>query len=242
MGAELLNPATLCDPREIEVMSLGIQSAKPIDAGDTDYFDGISGQLIAGEVKVCGLEKSDRMANVGLPEMVVFAQGSEEFEISVRPIVTTLLPENVDTRATLFVRDLIQNDRFGNSAGYSVPKSADEGYDPGRPNIVKFIAPVPSDSIASKRNDGELDKTRFQFELLVEHIVTVKRPIYQPIQAFNRRVKQHILSCRCSCSSRAGCGCSSNGGSNSGRSCIGSRTSAWMTGTGAFCRKPRTRT
>ena len=61
-GAELLNPFVLCDPREIEVMSLGIQSEKPVDHGDEDYFEGRSGQVIAGEVKVCGLEKGDRIS------------------------------------------------------------------------------------------------------------------------------------------------------------------------------------
>ncbi len=212
-GAELLNPFVLCDPREIEVMSLGIQSEKPVDHGDEDYFEGRSGQVIAGEVKVCGLEKGDRMADVGLPETVVFAEGNTEFEIKVRPIVSTLLPENVDNRATLFVHALIgADDYFGNSAGYKVPKMGDSEFDATKPNVVKFVAPVPGGSIADKVNDGELDLTRFQFELVVDHIVTVKRPVYQPIQTFEEFGVPHIYQCRCSCS---GGGCTSTCGSRS---------------------------
>ena len=208
-GAELLNPFELCDPRELKILSLGIQSSKPIDHGDEDYFEGAHGKVLAGEVEVCGLEKGDRMASIGLPEMPVFAAGDENLEIKLRPLVTTLDPEFVVNRATIVIRDLKTGDTFGNPAGYKVPKSEDDEYDASKPNTVKFVGGVGAGALFPKLNAGELDTARFQVEVVVEHIVTVKRPEYQPIQGFDRKIVDHITSCRCRCTVT----CSSSSGS-----------------------------
>lgn len=204
--SELLNPGQLCDPREISVLSLGLQTVRPANPGTVDYFDGRSGRLIGGEVKVCRLENPNRVANIGLKETVVFAQGHADYEIKVRPIVTTLLPDNIVNRAVVRVYDV---EGGGSQLGpdFIVPKQADADYDPAKPNIVKFI--VPAGVMMGKDNLGELDKGKIQIELEVHHAVTVKRPVYQPIQEFAEFGDTHIWQCVCSCSG-GGCSASCN--------------------------------
>lgn len=200
-GSELLNARDICDPREIEVVSMGIQSAVGTPAG---YFEGGSGQRVAGEIRVCSLERGDRTATVGLGETIVFAQGEADFEISVRPIVTTLLPDNVVNRARLYVLD--RNGRkIVPTDGFPVPLSIDPGYDPSRKNHVKFNIPASSLILEEKFHPQDLDTRVLQLQLEVDHVVTVKRPVYQPVDFFPQYLVEHISSCTCRCSGTDTC-------------------------------------
>ncbi len=160
LGAELLNWQEICDARDFSVMSMGVQTDHPDDPGPDDYFEGRGGQRVAGVVKICDLEDGARMGKIGLPQMVVFAQGNADYEIAVRAIVTTLEPENVVNRARLFVLD-----KNGSEvANYQVPLSSDGDYDPDNPNTVKFNVAMPAGVYEDKVLGTELDSVRFQLK------------------------------------------------------------------------------
>ena len=212
--AELLNAEELCDPRRVEVLSLGVQSTRPDDPGDEDFFDGLGGQRVAGAVKVCSLEDPSRMATIGLPEMAVFAEGNTDFEIVVRPMVRTLLPENILNRATLVVldREDAEVERF------DVPLMGDTDFDPDNPNSVRFNVGTGKLPYEEKIYATDRDSVRYQLRLEVEHIITVKRPVYQPVDYYAQLLVTHITYCGCSKSGGScnngtcSCSCSSNRG------------------------------
>ena len=203
--ALLLDRFEICNGNDVEIMSLGIQSERPADPGSDDYFEGASGQRIAGEVRTCPLVAPENV-RVILEEMAVFAQGDADFEITVRPVVSTLQPQDIANRATLVVLD--SNGDEGPE--FRVLRPEDDGFDPLKPNIVKFNVAPPT--LEDKRNSTDPDGSIIQLRLDLEHRVTVKRPVYQPVDHYNQRLERHISSCSCSCSKSGGCpgGCSCN--------------------------------
>ena len=210
--AVLLDRHKICDGRLIKVVSLGIQGERPANPGTDDYFEGKSGQRIAGVVKTCPLVALTNV-DVILPEMVVFAAGESDYEIKVRPMVSTLEPLNIVNRATLFVLD---KEGTAELAELNVPKPGEAGFDPLNPNTVKFNIAPPA--LEDKRNSTDPDSAIIQLRVDLEHRVTVKRPVYQPIEQFDEHGVQHIYTCGCSksggtCSPAGGscsCSCSSN--------------------------------
>ena len=200
---ELLNPEELCDPREIKVLSLGIQTARPDDPGVEDYFEGRSGRQIAGEVLLCRLEDPMRVAHIGLMELPIFAPGNTEFEIKARAIMSTLDPEKIVNTATVRVLDPEDGDAVI-GPDFIVPKMADADYDAAKPNVVKFI--VPPGVMLDKANDDELDHFRIQVQIELEHVIKVKRPIEQNIELWGEYDESLIFSCPA-----ASCGCSGGG-------------------------------
>ena len=209
LARSFLNPSELCDARKFKVMKLGIQSATPGDPGEDDFFEGGGGRRVAGVIKVCPLEDNTRMASVGLAELVVFAQGNSDYEISIRPIVTTLEPENIVNRAALY---FIYGD--GTELGpFNVPLSTDSDYDEHNANTVKFNVGAPATKYETKVIGTELDSLRFSLRVEVDHVVTVKRPVYQPIDFYAQLLVTHITYCGCSksggsCSEGGTCSCS----------------------------------
>ncbi len=217
-GAELLNIDALCKMNDTNVISLGVQSDRPAAPPTPDYFDGQSGRRIAGEVRTCPLASTAfRVARVVLPETIVFAAGNSDYEISVRPAVDTFRAEDVVNYATLTVFD------GAGGAIYSkpVPKAGDAEYDPLKPDTVKFNIAPPA--YEPKKFSTDLDTAIIQIQIELEHVVTVIRPVYQPIAFYPERRESHITSC----------GCSRSGGScSSGRcscSCSSRSSSAWFT-------------
>ena len=192
--ALLLDRFEICNGNDVEIMSIGIQSERPADPGDEDYFGGETGQRIAGEVRTCPLVAPENV-RVILEEMAVFAQGNSDFEIRVNPVVSTLQPQDIVNRATLFVLD-----KEGNTdlAMVDVLRPEDDGFDPLKPNIVKFNVAPPA--LEDKRNSTDPDSAIIQLRLDLEHRVTVKRPVYQPIQYYPEFGNTHIYQCRCSAS------------------------------------------
>ena len=165
--ALLLDRFEICNGNDVEIMSLGIQSERPDDPGSDDYFDGASGQRIAGEVRTCPLVAPENV-RVILEEMAVFAQGDADFEIRVRPVVSTIQPQDIVNRATLFVLD--SNGVEGPE--FRVLRPEDDGFDPLKPNIVKFNVVPPT--LEDKRNSTDPDSSIIQLRLDLEHRVTVK--------------------------------------------------------------------
>ena len=201
--AILLDRHEICNGNDVEIVSLGIQSERPSDPGVADYFDGATGQRIAGEVRTCPLVPLLNV-RVVLEEMAVFAQGNADFEIRVRPVVSTLMPQDIVNSAKLVVLD-----RNGDEGPeFQVLKPGDAGFDPLKPDIVKFNLAPPV--LEDKRNSTDPDSAIIQLRLDLTHQVTVKRPIYQPVDHYDQRVERHISSCSCSCSRSGGCpgGCS----------------------------------
>ncbi len=205
--AVLLDRHKICDGRLVKIVSLGIQSERPADPGADDYFDGESGQRIAGVVKTCPLVALTNV-EVVLPETVVFAAGESDYEIKVRPVVGTTVPLNIVNSATLFVLD-----RNGTTelAALNVPKPGEAGFDPLNPDTVKFN--IASPALEDKRNSTDPDSAIVQLRVDLEHRVTVKRPVYQPIQRFDEHGVHHIYRCGCSksggiCSPGGSCRCS----------------------------------
>lgn len=200
--AVLLDRHEVCNGNKVQILSLGIQSERPDYPGD-DYFDGASGQRIAGVVRTCPLVAPSNV-EVILEEMTVFAQGDANFEIRVRPVVSTLVPQDIVNSATLVVMDGDGNE----GPRFEVTKPGEDGFDPLMPDTVKFNVAPPA--LEDKRNSTDPDSAIIQLRLDFEHRITVKRPVYQPVDHYNRRVERHINSCSCSCSRRGGCpgGCS----------------------------------
>ncbi len=201
--AALLDRHKICNGNDVEIVSLGIQTERPDDPGAEDYFEGETGQRIAGEVRTCPLVAPENVS-VMLEEMAVFAQGNSDFEIRVRPVVSTIQPLDIVNSATLFVLDGEGNEVWQGQ----VPKPGDAGFDPLKPDTVKFNVAPPV--LEDKRNSTDPDSAIVQLRLDLEHRVTAKRPVYQPIVHYDRRVERHISSCSCSCSRSGGCpgGCS----------------------------------
>ena len=202
--AELLDRHEICDGRLVKIVSLGIQSERPAEPGTDDYFEGESGQRIAGMVKTCPLVALTNV-EVILPETVVFAAGESDFEIKVRPVVGTLAPLNIVNRATLVVLD---GEGTAELATLNVSKPGEAGFDPLNPDTVKFNIAPPA--LEDKRNSTDPDSAIIQLRVDMEHRVTVKRPVYQPIERFDEHGVQHIYRCGCS---KSGGTCSPGGGS-----------------------------
>ena len=205
--AALLDRHEICNGSDVEIVSLGIQSERPADPGVDDYFDGATGQRIAGEVRTCPLVAL-RNVRVILEEMAVFAQGNSDFEIRVKPVVSTLMSQDIVNSAKLVVLD--RNGVEGPE--FQVPKPGDAGFDPLTPDTVKFNLAPPV--LEDKLNSTDPDSAIIQLRLDLTHQVTVKRPVHQPVEHYDRRVESHISSCSCSCSRRGscpgGCSCSRN--------------------------------
>lgn len=199
-GGEILNINEMCNMSDVRVISLGIQSERPASPPMPDYFDGHSGQRIAGEIRTCPLEPAYRIARVILPDMPVFAAGVTGYEIRLRPYAETVNPEDVVSSAVVRVLDGNGAVRFEGP----VLRNGDAGYDPVRPNVVKFNIAPPY--IEPKTYSTDLDSITLQFEVEVEHVVKAIRPVHQPIQYFAEHGVRHIWQCQCSCS---GGGCSS---------------------------------
>lgn len=137
--AILLDRHDICNGSDVEIVSLGIQSERPADPGVDDYFDGVAGQRIAGEVRTCPLVAL-RNVRVVLEEMAVFAQGNADFEIKVRPVVSTLMPQDIVNSAKLVVLD-----RNGNEGPeFQVLQPGDTDFDPLKPDTVKFNLAPPA--------------------------------------------------------------------------------------------------
>ena len=202
--AILLDRHEICNGRLIKIVSLGIQGERPANPGTDDYFEGESGQRIAGVVKTCPLVALTNV-EVILPEMAVFAAGESDYEIKVRPVVSTLEPLNIVNRATLFVLD---KEGTAELVELNVPKPGEAGFDPLNPNTVKFNIAPPA--LEDKRNSTDPDSAIIQLRVDLEHRVTVKRPVYQPIEQFDEHGVQHIYTCGCS---KSGGTCSPGGGS-----------------------------
>lgn len=217
-GAELLNIDALCKMNDTNVISLGLQSEKP-SSSPPDYFDGQGGRWIAGEVRTCPLASTAfRTARVILPETTVFAAGNSDYEIRVRPAVDTFRADDIVNNATLTVLDNAGNSIFSKS----VPKAGDAEYDPLKPDTVKFNIAPPA--YEPKEFSTDLDTAIIQIQIEIEHVVTVIRPVYQPIAFYPERRVSHIRSCGCSKSSGS---CNSSG--NCSCSCSSRSTSAWFT-------------
>ena len=203
-GAELLNIDSLCKMNDTNVVSMGIQSSRPDTAtAVSDYFEGQDGRRIAGEVRTCPLAVSAyRIARVILPETIVFAASNSDYEIKVRPLVETFRAEDVVNSATLTILD------SAGGAIYSrpIPKPGDGDFDPLKPDTVKFnIAPPYYEP---KVYATDLDRAIIQIQVDIEHVVTVIRPVYQPIAYYPKKEVSHITSCGCS---KSGGSCNSNG-------------------------------
>ena len=196
--AILLDRHEICNGNDVEIVSLGIQSERPADPGADDYFDGAAGQRIAGELRTCPLVALHNV-RVILEEMAVFAQGNADFEIRVRPVVSTLMSQDIVNSAKLVVLD--RNGVKGPE--FRVPKPGDSDFDPLTPDTVKFNLAPPV--LEDKRNSTDPDSAIIQLRLDLTHQVTVKRPVYQPVEHYDRRVERHISSCSCSCSRSGGC-------------------------------------
>lgn len=202
--AALMDRHKICDGRLVKIMSLGIQSERPADPGADDYFGGESGQRIAGVVKTCPLVALTNV-EVILPETVVFAAGESDYEIKVRPVVSTTELLNIVNRATLSVLDKNGTTEL---AELNVPKPGEVGFDPLNPDTVKFNIAPPT--LEDKLNSTDPDSAIIQLRVDLEHRVTVKRPVYQPIEWFDEYGVQHIYRCGCS---KSGGTCSPGGGS-----------------------------
>ena len=202
--AALLDRHNICDGRLVKIMSLGTQSERPADPGADDYFEGESGQRIAGVVKTCPLVALTNV-EVILPETVVFAAGESDYEIKVRPVVGTLAPLNIVNSATLYVLDKNGTTEL---ATLNVPKPGETGFDPLNPDTVKFNIAPPA--LEDKSSSTDPDSAIIQLRVDFEHRVTVKRPVYQPIEQFDEHGVQHIYRCGCS---KSGGTCSPGGGS-----------------------------
>lgn len=218
-GAELLNIDALCKMNDTNVISLGVQSERPASPPTPDYFDGQGGRRIAGEVRTCPLASSAfRKARVILPETTVFAAGNSAHEIKVRPAVDTFRAEDIVNHATLTVFDGAGAAIFSKR----VPKAGDAEYDPVKPDTVKFnIAPSVYES---KIFSTDPDTAIIQIQIELEHVVTVIRPVYQPIAFYPERRVSHITSCGCS---KSGGSCNASG--NCSCSCSSRSSSAWFT-------------
>ncbi len=190
----LLSRHEICNGNAIKIRSLGIQSERPTDRGADDYFEGESGQRVAGVVKTCPLIATENV-EVILPETVVFADGESDYEIKVRPVVSTLRTQNIVTTAKFFVLDKDGNEE----AELHVPKPGDADFDPLNPDTVKFNIAPPA--FEAKVNSTDRDSAIIQLRLDFEHRVTVKRPVYQPIDYYPEKGRVHIYSCGCSKSS-----------------------------------------
>lgn len=205
--AILLDRHEICNGNDVEIVSLGIQSERPANPVVDDYFDGETGQRIAGEVRTCPLVAPHNV-RVILEEMAIFAQGNADFEIRVRPVVSTLMPQNIVNSANLVVLD--RNGVEGPE--FQAPMPGDADFDPLKPDTVKFNLAPPV--LEDKRNSTDPDSAIIQLRLDLTHQVTVKRPIHQPVEHYDRRVESHISSCSCSCSRSGscpgGCSCSKN--------------------------------
>ena len=179
--AVLLDRHEICNGSDVEIVSLGIQSERPADPGVDDYFDGATGQRIAGEVRTCPLVAL-RNVRVILEEMAVFAQGNSDFEIRVKPVVSTLMSQDIVNSAKLVVLD--RNGVEGPE--FQVPKPGDAGFDPLTPDTVKFNLAPPV--LEDKLNSTDPDSAIIQLRLDLTHQVTVKRPVHQPVEHYDRRV------------------------------------------------------
>ncbi|MDE2688589.1 MAG: PrgI family protein [Chloroflexota bacterium] len=210
-GGELLNINDLCNIADTKVVSLGIQSQRPASPSP-DYFDGQSGQRIAGEIQTCPLTPPTPIAaKAVLPNLAVFADGNPSYEISVRPYVETMSGPDVTRTAKMRVLD----DRGGTLLEKNIPKAGEAGYDPLKPNTVKFNV-APSYFERKGSNSTELDSTILQFEVETEIVVKAIRPEYQPIEFWPVYYEYHITQCGCSrrsgtCSNgRCSCSCERN--------------------------------
>ena len=219
--AELLNPRELCDASKVRLKSLGVQSEASSIAGASEYFDGLGGRRLAGVVEMCPLEASGRKARVLLPEMAVFADGNDDFEIRVRAVVESETDADVTNTARLFVKG------EGGSESMSVPLSGDAEYDPQLGGAVKFNVSMDNIDfpIRTKTISTERDEARFELSLVITHEVKVKRPVHQPVDFYPQLLVEHIE--RCGCSRSGSCRCSGSGDrcSRSGNvSCASTRT------------------
>ena len=191
--AVLLDRYEICNGNDVEILTIGIQSERPENPGADYYFEGAAGQRIAGEVRICPLIAPNNV-RVIMEEMAVFAQGEADFEIKVTPVVSTLVPQDIVNSATLFVLDKGGVEIWDGI----VLKPGDAGFDPLKPDTVKFnVAPTVMED---KRNSTDPDSAIIQLRLDLEHLVTVKRPVYQPIQYYPEFGNTHIYQCRCSAS------------------------------------------
>ena len=199
----LLDRHEICNGNLIKIVALGIQSERPADPGLDDYFEGESGQRIVGEVQTCPMLAPENV-EVILPETVVFAGGESDYEIKVRPVVSTIVPQDIVNSARLSVVDKFNEE----IVGVDVPVPGDEDFDPLNPNTVKFNIAPPA--LEDKRNSTDPDSAIIQLRVDLDHRVTVKRPVYQPIEQFDEHGVQHIYTCGCS---KSGGTCSPGGGS-----------------------------
>ena len=222
--AELLNPREMCDTSKIQLRSLGVQSEASGLVGASEYFDGLGGRRLAGVVEMCPLEDSGRKARVLLPEMAVFADGNDDFEIRVRAVVESETDADVTNTAKLDVLEP-SGSIFKTIASLVVPLSGQSGYAPELEGAFKFNVPIDAFTQLTKTIGTERDEIRFALRLAITHEVKVKRPVHQPVDFYSQLLVEHIESCSCSRSGSCRCRGTGNSCSRSGNvSCRSSQT------------------
>ena len=228
-GEIVVNPFDLCDITKVKFLSLGIQSEKPETeetynyfgslrgyatsppgySQSAGYFDGEQGRRVAGQIQTCWLNQRQEPISVILADTQVLGGGgaTTEFDITVRPMVTTKDPIN-DVVSTAVLK--IEDPAGQRIELIDIPADGDTGFfgtQPANYPTVRFNLgesfwePLP----------GEPNKVRLRFSIVLTHAITVERPIYQDVERKDMRQENHITSCSCSRSTAGDtCSCSSN--------------------------------
>lgn len=201
-SAELLNPEELCDPDQVAITQVGIQSERPSSSLPPEYLFTGEGRRVGFKVQICSLT-SPANARLILPEMAVLDRDNASggnFEMTVRALVETESRDKITTTAVVRILDSENDDNLPAEAVIDVSES---GYDLARDDLGKVIEAHESSFDTSSDSLPE-DSVRAQVQVELVHTITVTGPEHQPVDFWPERWEFHIERCG---------GCSSSGGS-----------------------------